>query len=956
MRLAVLGRKGSVMLQFANSAISCNILALASKMLKSYRELCNTHQLPKLSVQMVEVFVSHVLRLVDRQEHHSENGELHTNSIKLIARYHETATKMFDNVEIMNMMETAGANDQVAMGYLEAKTFASAATFYAFYDVDDSLKEEYFSRSIDMFKVSCQRIDAWSNEKPDICASASFLRCRLTFIEFLNDLLCRQKMEKLAKLVERKALTKLFAENVLRGMSAGDRECAHYFPQICDVIASYPDIVTEFEQYVLTNVPLWTCLQWSAQLMALLNGSIGKTIVAILEKMAEKYPIALFYDFMVTCRSSLDKFKVDLHRLEVLLANPVMEKFVTALRLYVVHFKLRMCLESLTIFSFPLGRIHHPELRLKEGLREIAKLIDDNRTSAARQKVDFLWKDCFGMDRPLLGAQIGRYNRDWSRKAKRDIEKIMGKDGSNMTAKSINSAREWIMNHFGVTPGRYGITKDMKAHLGDFAEWLEEFDHSNYSLELPGQYTSSWSPPDPSTHVRILSFDSMLGVLASKQLPKRLTVHCSDEKNYTFLVKGGEDLRLDQRIEQLFGVMNQILEADPQCRDQRLSLTTYDVIPMTQEIGILEWVGGTSTLKGVIEAQLQVDERCSDLKSNKRQKLELFNTTAAKAYESFLLKQRGTSFSAKVITPRSKDVVDQFAKVQAMIPADLLRRQLLGLGSNFEAFLLVRDHFLKSFKSLAVFSACSYILGIGDRHLDNFLFDLSSGRVIGIDFGVSFGAGASVLPVPELIPFRYTRQMDFVFQPYDGANLLAPEMQAVFDALRSKRQVVESVMNVFLHEPLLDWQQSTITHQKALFGAPDGEDRSTLQDSDVEMEEVEEPSRTRVSRSSKKLTASSPALGNTTTAWLPDVKIAIARRKLEGISPKLLLKEELSQNQNLKQHISKFHALVDTVGTSEDDTNKLAPLSSLTQAQELLAMATAPDLLGRTFQGWMPWL
>lgn len=624
-------------------------------------------------------------------------------------------------------------------------------------------------------------------------------------------------------------------------------------------------------------------------------------------------------------------------------------------------------------------RIHHPELRLKEGLREIAKLLEENRTPDARQKVELLWNDCFSLDRPLLGAQIGRYNRDWSRKAKRDVEKIMGKDGSKMTAKTVNSAREWAMSHFGVTPGRYGITKDMKAYLGDFAEWLEEFDHSSCSLELPGQYTarkfytlscleqhrhpsyalhlsitfSDWAPPDPSTHIRILSFDSMLGVLASKQLPKRLILHCSDEKDYTFLVKGGEDLRLDQRIEQLFGVMNQILEADPRFRDQRLSLITYDVIPMTQEIGILEWVGGTSTLKGVIEAQLQIDERCSDLMSNKRQKLELFNTTAAKAYESFLLKQRGASFSAKVVAPRSKDVVDQFAKVQAMIPADLLRRQLLGLGSNFEGFLLVRDHFLKS---LAVFSACSYVLGIGDRHLDNFLFDLASGHVIGIDFGVSFGAGASVLPVPELIPFRYTRQMGFVFQPYNGANLLAQEMQAVFEALRSKRQVVESVMNVFLHEPLLDWQQSTTTHQKALFEAAEGDDRSTLHDSgDVEMEEVEELAPTRVSRSNKK-TPASPAGGNATTAWLPDVKIAIARKKLEGVSPALLLKEELSQNPHLKQHISKFHALVDATSISEDGADEMITLSSLAQAQELLTMATAPDLLGRTFQGWMPWL
>jgi hypothetical protein len=282
MRSTVLRSKCNVMLEYAEAAISCNILSLASKMLKGYRELCNTHQLPKLSVQMVEVFVSHVLKSVDRQEHQSERGGLDSSSVKLITRYYETATKMFDNVEILNMLESAGSSDRIAMGCLEAKTFASAAGFYAAHDIDNILKEEYFSRSLDMFKTSCQRIDGVTNTNPD---EGAFSRCRLTFIEFLNDLLFKRKMGKLADLIERKTLTKLLAENVLGGMAVGDHECAHYFPQICDVIAPYADIVEEFEQRVLADIPLWTCLQWSAQLMALLNGPIGRTIVAILEKV-----------------------------------------------------------------------------------------------------------------------------------------------------------------------------------------------------------------------------------------------------------------------------------------------------------------------------------------------------------------------------------------------------------------------------------------------------------------------------------------------------------------------------------------------------------------------------------------------------------------------------------------------------------------------------------------------
>ncbi len=47
--------------------------------------------------------------------------------------------------------------------------------------------------------------------------------------------------------------------------------------------------------------------------------------------------------------------------------------------------------------------------------------------------------------------------------------------------------------------------------------------------------------------------------MTSIRRPKRIIIRGDDERDHLFLVKGGEDLRQDQRIEQLFGVMNMIL-------------------------------------------------------------------------------------------------------------------------------------------------------------------------------------------------------------------------------------------------------------------------------------------------------------------------------------------------------------------------------------------------------------
>lgn len=41
-------------------------------------------------------------------------------------------------------------------------------------------------------------------------------------------------------------------------------------------------------------------------------------------------------------------------------------------------------------------------------------------------------------------------------------------------------------------------------------------------------------------------------VMSSLRRPKKLTLFGNDEKEYKFLVKGGEDLRLDERVEQVF--------------------------------------------------------------------------------------------------------------------------------------------------------------------------------------------------------------------------------------------------------------------------------------------------------------------------------------------------------------------------------------------------------------------
>ncbi len=101
-----------------------------------------------------------------------------------------------------------------------------------------------------------------------------------------------------------------------------------------------------------------------------------------------------------------------------------------------------------------------------------------------------------------------------------------------------------------------------------------------YNVTFAGQYTGE-SKPMPEYHTKISSFDERVKTMDSIRKPKCVIMRGNDEKEYRFLVKGGEDLRQDQRIEQLFMIMNQVFDQDATCRQKHYHLRTYQVIPMT---------------------------------------------------------------------------------------------------------------------------------------------------------------------------------------------------------------------------------------------------------------------------------------------------------------------------------------------------------------------------------------
>jgi DNA-dependent protein kinase catalytic subunit len=152
----------------------------------------------------------------------------------------------------------------------------------------------------------------------------------------------------------------------------------------------------------------------------------------------------------------------------------------------------------------------------------------------------------------------------------------------------------------------------------------------------------------------------------------------------------------------------------------------------------------------------------------------------------------------------SETCINGFNKNKSLMQWSLLRSGLENLCLTSSAFISIKNQFVKS---IAVFSIASYLLGIGDRHLENFLVSTTDGEVLGIDYGCAFGSGVQ-LAVPELVPFRLTQQIEGVIAPHPMEGVYKQTMVHVLNALRKRKSVILDTCDIFVKEPLLDWVSS----------------------------------------------------------------------------------------------------------------------------------------------------
>ncbi|KAK9892619.1 hypothetical protein WA026_020997 [Henosepilachna vigintioctopunctata] len=266
-------------------------------------------------------------------------------------------------------------------------------------------------------------------------------------------------------------------------------------------------------------------------------------------------------------------------------------------------------------------------------------------------------------------------------------------------------------------------------------------------IAMPGLTSSK-------TTVTISHVSNLVSILPTKTKPKKLVFYGSDGQTYTYLFKGFEDLHLDERIMQFLNIANTMMAQNADPTGQNLYRARhYSVIPLGPRSGLINWVDGTTPVFSLYKRWQQREIAKPSTKNS-------VNTSTAVLRPSELfynkLNPLLVEHGVKNVENRKEWPLSVLKRVleelMAETPGDLLAKELWCNSVSAGDWWNVTKRYSYS---VAVMSIIGYIIGLGDRHLDNMLVDLTSGEVVHIDYNVCFEKGKT-LRVPEKVPFRLT--------------------------------------------------------------------------------------------------------------------------------------------------------------------------------------------------------
>lgn len=363
----------------------------------------------------------------------------------------------------------------------------------------------------------------------------------------------------------------------------------------------------------------------------------------------------------------------------------------------------------------------------------------------------------------------------------KELFELLERLASHKVKKSTN--KRWTLSgdfHFKDTKKRYdSMVIPVKSNL----EIRIPATH-HYSIPSKERH-STWNAFPKSASITFDGFDEEVIIFSSLQMPKQITIRGADNRPYRLMVKR-DDTRKDAKVFEFTNMINKLLLKTAEARKRNLVIENYSVIPLAEDMGVIEFVPDVATMKSVIQMQQKkqgvvLRERINFQKLDEAQKV------------------------VKAKPPSESNAKENLLRVFESIcnaARPVLHLWYIDQFSDPALWYLARKSFTRS---SAVMSIVGYVIGLGDRHCENILFFKKSGAALHIDFDCLFDKGET-LPTPEIVPFRLTQNMvdAMGITGIEGVFRITCEVTGAL--VRENEALLMNILETLLYDPLLDWK------------------------------------------------------------------------------------------------------------------------------------------------------
>ncbi|CAI9110926.1 OLC1v1011036C1 [Oldenlandia corymbosa var. corymbosa] len=428
-----------------------------------------------------------------------------------------------------------------------------------------------------------------------------------------------------------------------------------------------------------------------------------------------------------------------------------------------------------------------PEERLLAVVNALLHRCYKYPTATTAEVPQSLKKELSGVCRACFSLDAVNKHVEFVREYKQDFERDLDPEGTATFPATLSELTERLKHWKNVLQSNVEDRFPAVLKLEDESRVLRDF--HVVDVEVPGQYfTDQEITPDHTVKLDRVGADIPI-VRRHGSSFRRLTLIGSDGSQRHFIVQTSltPNARSDERILQLFRVMNRMFDKHKESRRRHICIHTPIIIPVWSQVRMVEDDLMYNTFLEVYENHCARNDREADHPI------------------TYFKEQLNQAISGHV---SPEGVVD----LRLLAYNDITKNHVSdSIFSQYMYKTLLNGNHLWAFKKqfavqLALSSFMSFMLQIGGRSPNKILFAKNTGKIFQTDFHPAYDANG-MIEFNEPVPFRLTRNLQAFFSHFGVEGLIVSSMSAAAQAVMSPKQSQHlwHHLAMFFRDELLSW-------------------------------------------------------------------------------------------------------------------------------------------------------